>query len=102
MTVLDLTSILLLALAVFFFAAAVAGLLRFPDLYSRLHALTKADNAGLGCTILALMLRADDWQAIVKLTLIWLLVLIASATVCFLIASEARRQDAALPKETSS
>ena len=32
----------------FFFLAGTVGLLRFPDALSRLHALTKADNLGLG------------------------------------------------------
>jgi hypothetical protein len=30
-----------------FFVAGSIGLLRLPDVYSRLHALTKADNLGL-------------------------------------------------------
>jgi multicomponent Na+:H+ antiporter subunit G len=86
-----LTGVLLLA-AVFFFVAGTFGLLRFPDLYSRLHALTKADNVGLGLTVLALMLQADGWAEVFKLGLIWVLVLSASATICFLIGNEAYRR----------
>ena len=37
---------ILLLFAVFFFVGGTVGLLRFPDVYSRLHALTKADNIG--------------------------------------------------------
>ena len=51
MSALDVLTALLLAAALFFFVAGTIGLLRFPDLYSRLHALTKADNAGLGLTV---------------------------------------------------
>ncbi len=89
MILLDALTGLLLVAAVFFFVAGTVGLLRFPDLYSRLHALTKADNVGLGLTILALMLQAESWPEVFKLGLVWLLVLAASATVCFLIGNEA-------------
>ncbi len=92
MIVLDILTGGLLLAALFFFVAGTAGLLRFPDLYSRLHALTKADNIGLGLTVLALMLQADSWPEVFKLGLIWVLVLVASTTVCFLIGNEAYRR----------
>jgi len=88
----DVLTALLLAAALFFFVAGTVGLLRFPDLYSRLHALTKADNVGLGLTVLALMLQAENWPEVFKLGLIWVMVLAASATVCFLIGNEAYRR----------
>jgi len=89
---LDFLTALLLVAALFFFIAGTVGLLRFPDLYSRLHALTKADNVGLGLTVLALMLQAESWSDVFKLGLIWLRVLAASAMVCFLIGNEAYRR----------
>ena len=92
MNILDILSALLLVAALFFFVAGTVGLLRFPDLYSRLHALTKADNVGLGLTVLALMLQAENWPEVFKLGLIWVMVLAASATVCFLIGNEAYRR----------
>lgn len=82
----------LLAAALLFFIAGTVGLFRFPDLYSRLHALTKADNVGLGLTVLAVMLQAESWQTIVKLALIWVMVSVASANVCILIANESLRR----------
>ena len=92
MNIVDIVSALLLLAALFFFVAGTVGLLRFPDLYSRLHALTKADNVGLGLTVLALMLQAESWPEVFKLGLIWVMVLAASATVCFLIGNEAYRR----------
>lgn len=92
MMILDVLTGLLLVAALFFFVAGTVGLLRFPDLYSRLHALTKADNVGLGFAVLALMLQAQNWSEVFKLGLIWVLVLAASATVCFLIGNEACRR----------
>lgn len=70
----------------FFFLAGTLGLLRFPDTCSRLHALTKADNTGLGLIVGGLMLRADSASAAGKLLLIWLLVLVSSASVSHLVA----------------
>ena len=81
---------LLIAGAAFFFAGTV-GLLRFPDVYTRLHALAKADNLGLGLVVLGLLLRAPGLAIAIKLALVWLLALAASATVGFLIARRARR-----------
>lgn len=86
-----LSAVLLLAGA-FFFLAGTAGLLRFPDIYCRLHALTKADNLGLGLVTLGLLLQAPSWGARFQLLLIWLLVLAAAATVCHLLARTALEQ----------
>jgi multicomponent Na+:H+ antiporter subunit G len=92
MSWLDYLSLVLLAAGMFFFVAGTVALFRFPDLYCRLHALTKADNVGLGLTALALMAQAENWADAAKLALIWVMVLVASATVCFLIAREAQRR----------
>lgn len=86
-----LTSLLLIAGAVFFFAGTV-GLLRFPDVYTRLHALTKADNVGLGLMVVGLALQAESWAVVGKLLLIWLLVLLAGASVAHLVAKTARQR----------
>ncbi len=50
MSLIELASTVLLAVSLFFFTAGTIGLVRLPDLHSRLHALTKADNVGLGFT----------------------------------------------------
>lgn len=84
-----LSALLLLAGAGFFFAGTV-GLLRFPDVYSRLHALAKADNLGLGCILAGLALQADSLAVALKLLLIWPLVLAASGAVSFAIARRAQ------------
>lgn len=86
MGALDLISLALLGAGALFFTAGTLGLLRFPDTPSRLHALTKVDNLGLGFTAAALALQADRWALVVELALIWLLALAASATAGYLIA----------------
>lgn len=92
MNALDLITSALLFAGLFFFVAGTIGLFRFPDLYTRLHALTKADNTGLGCVVLARMLQADSVSHAAKLALVWLLVIAASATVCVLIGNAAHRR----------
>ncbi len=63
--------------------------MRFPDVYTRLHALSKADNLGLGLIVLGLAVSADRVLDVVHLALVWLLVLLASATSAHLIARRA-------------
>jgi multicomponent Na+:H+ antiporter subunit G len=87
----DIFSVLAISTGALFFLAGTVGLLRFPDALTRLHALTKADNLGLGLVVLGLMPRADGPRSALKLVVIWLLVLVASATVSQLIARVAQR-----------
>ncbi len=77
----------------FFFVAGTVGLLRLPDLFSRLHALTKADNLGLGLIILGLMPFVPDVFYGAKMILLWLLVMVSGATGAHLIAKRALRGD---------
>ena len=88
---LDLFSILAIAAGAFFFLAGTVGLLRFPDALTRLHALTKADNLGLGLVVLGLLPQAGGALGALKLVVDWLLVLLAGATVSQLNARVARR-----------
>lgn len=86
----DWIAIALIAVGAFFFLAGSVGVLRFPDVYTRLHALTKADNLGLGFVVLGLSLRADSWVVVLKMLLIWALVIVAGATAGHLVAEAAR------------
>jgi multicomponent Na+:H+ antiporter subunit G len=91
----DMMTIAAVSAGVFFFLAGTAGLLRFPDTLTRLHALTKADNLGLGLVVLGLLPQAGSLREGLKLVSIWLLVLLAGATVSQLIARTARQGEAA-------
>jgi multicomponent Na+:H+ antiporter subunit G len=102
MSVIELLSGACLMTGAFFFLAGTIGLLRFPDVYTRLHALAKADNLGLGFTLLGLLLVTDDTATAIKLILVWLLVLVASASVSFLIARRAHLRGIAHWQETES
>jgi multicomponent Na+:H+ antiporter subunit G len=90
---LDLWTIVAVSAGVFFFLAGTVGLLRFPDTLTRLHALTKADNLGLGLVVLGLLPHVSGPLAALKLICVWLLVLLAGATASQLIARVALRSE---------
>ena len=92
MNLVDLAAILLFVLAIPFFLGGSIGLIRFPDIYTRLHALTKADNIGLGLVVVGSILLADGWAVVFKLILIWMAVQVASTISCYLVAGAARKR----------
>lgn len=92
MTLDDLLGLVLVVAGAAFFLAGTVGLLRLPDVYTRLHALTKADNVGLGLVTVGLAIRADSALTAAKLLLIWALVMVAGATASHLIAQSALLQ----------
>lgn len=75
----------LMLLGVLFFFAGSVGLLRFPDQFSRLHAVTKADTLGLGLVVLGLSLQSS-WRESLLMLVIWLLLMISGAVSCQLLA----------------
>jgi multicomponent Na+:H+ antiporter subunit G len=101
MPVIDMISAVLIGIGAGFFMAGTVGMLRFPDVYTRLHVLAKADNLGLGFTMSGLLLQSDGAAEACKLILVWLMVLAASATLSFLIARRARRLGVLPWQETS-
>lgn len=90
MTVLSFWTVVLVSLGAFFFLAGTLGLLRFPDTLARLHALTKADNLGLGLIMLGLLPHVAWPFGALKLVVVWVLVLVASASASQLIARKVR------------
>jgi multicomponent Na+:H+ antiporter subunit G len=87
-TVADAVGIVLVVAGAGFFTAGATGLLRFPDLHSRLHALTKADNVGLGLVAAGLAVTAPSAEQAVKLLGLWLFTVAASATATYLLAAD--------------
>lgn len=75
----DLFTVVFVSLGLVFFVAGVVGLIRFPDPLSRLHALSKADNLGLGLVILGLLPQTTWPFGVLKLIALWVLVVIGGS-----------------------
>lgn len=54
----------------FFFAAGTLGLLRFPDVLTRMHATTKCDTLGAGLVLVGLMFFPGGVYLRLKLALV--------------------------------
>lgn len=71
------SAVLLLSGALFVLLAA-AGLWRFDDVFSRIHAATKAITLGVLLAVAGTALQMDQWANIVKLLLAAILQLISA------------------------
>lgn len=97
--IVDVLVIALLVAGTAFFVAGTVGLLRFPDLPTRLHAVAKADNLGLGLIVIALIVdeiareAASGMGIALKLLLVWALALVGTAANSHLLAGHARAHD---------
>jgi multicomponent Na+:H+ antiporter subunit G len=87
----DIFTALAVAAGALFFLAGTVGLLRFPDTLTRLHALTKVDNLGLGLIVLGLLPQANSVLGALRLVSIWLIVQLSGAMVTQLIAATIRQ-----------
>ena len=91
---LDVWTVVTVSAGLFFFLAGTIGLLRFPDTLTRLHALTKADNLGLGLVVLGLLPRTGSFLGGAKLVVLWGLVMLSSAAVARMIGGALSRRGA--------
>jgi multicomponent Na+:H+ antiporter subunit G len=88
---LNILTVVAVSAGAFFFMAGTIGLLRFPDTLTRLHALTKVDNLGLGLIVLGLLPHAGGTLSALKLVGVWLLVQLSGAIATQLIAGRVRQ-----------
>lgn len=89
---LDVLAVLLLLGGVAFFIAGTVGFYRFPDVFTRLHTLPKADALGVGLIAIGLALLADSVVSALKLLLAWQLLLAASVVGSHVIAHTALKE----------
>ena len=73
----------------FFLVVGVIGLIRLPDVYTRMHALGKCDTLGTGMVLIGLMLLVRDVTNITKLILIMAMIITINPVVTHLIAKTA-------------
>jgi multicomponent Na+:H+ antiporter subunit G len=89
---------LLMLCGLVFFATGALGLIRFPDIYSRLHAVTKTDTLGLGLLAAGLAIKSGSVTTSLVLLVIWLLVLASGAVNCQLLARYSLEADPVSPE----
>lgn len=70
--ILNIAVIICLSSGLFFFFVGVVGLVRMPDVFTRMHATTKCDTMGAGLIFLGLII----WQGMSFVSLNILLILI--------------------------
>jgi len=87
--VLDVLSwILLLGGAIFLLVGAI-GTLRFPDFYTRLHAVSVCDTMGAGLVLVGLMLQGGLSLVTVKLLLVFYFMIFTGPTAVHALAQAA-------------
>ena len=64
--VIDIISAILAVLGSFFMFTAALGVLRMPDIYTRLHCSTKSATLGVGLILLAVGLYSHDWTVWIR------------------------------------
>lgn len=77
---------ILLISGIFFFFVGVVGLIRLPDVYTRMHATTKCDTLGAGLLLLALILAQPLDLSTVKTAFIIIFIWITHPTAAHMIA----------------
>jgi multicomponent Na+:H+ antiporter subunit G len=78
--ILDTLAVLLLAAGMFFHVVAAIGVLRMPDFYTRLHAISKAETLGVVLTLLAVALWAGPTLTAVKVIFVAIFLFLANPT----------------------
>jgi multicomponent Na+:H+ antiporter subunit G len=84
-----LLAIILISLGTALFFVGTVGLLRWPDFYTRLHAIGKCDTLGLTLLMAGLMVYEGFSLNAVKLLLIVVFVMIANPTATHALARAA-------------
>lgn len=83
-----------ISLGLFFFLVGVLGLLRMPDVFSRIHTTTKGDTLGVGLVIVGLMVLSGLSVLTLKLFITLVLVWLTTPTAAHLIAKSEYERDA--------
>lgn len=91
----DAFTLALVSIGALFFFAGLVGLVRFPDPLTRLHALSKADNLGLGLVVIGLLPQASWPFGVLKLVALWLMVLLVGGATGQMLAGAVHGNDGA-------
>ncbi len=88
-SVIELSSALCLLLGSFLCVSGGVGILRFPDFYTRMHAVGVTDTLAAGMILVGLMLQGPDSLVLIKLVMILLMTLFINPTASHALAKAA-------------
>ena len=89
MILIDIASGLLILAGCFFILVGALGLMRLPELFTRMHAASLIDTLGIGFLFAGLMLQAGFTQVTLKLLFILLLFFFTGPVVTHALAQAA-------------
>ena len=72
-----------------FVLIGVIGMLRFPDMYTRLHAASVTETLGAGMLLLGMLLHSTSWLVAVKLVLLGVFLFVTGPTAAHALAKTA-------------
>jgi len=87
--VIDIMSAICLLIGSFLCVSGGVGILRFPDFYTRIHAVGVTDTLGSGTILIGLMLQCHESLVFVKLVMILLMTIFISPIACHALAKAA-------------
>lgn len=76
--VLDVLSWVAIVSGLFFMIVGTVGILRMPDILTRLHPAGMTDTMGAGLLLLGMAFQTSDWMVLVRLLFIYLFLLFTS------------------------
>jgi len=85
----DWISWVCIVIGAFFAIVGALGIVRLPDVFSRMHGAGMVDTMGIMMILTGLMFQADDWIVVIKLGLILLFIFFTSPTTTFALARAA-------------
>lgn len=65
------------------------GMLRFPDVYTRIHAASIIDTGAMTVVVVGLLLLAPSWIIAIKIALIWVFLFLTGPTSSHALANAA-------------
>jgi len=92
-TIVNMSSALCLLLGSFLCLSGGVGIIRFPDFYTRMHAVGVTDTLGAGMILIGLMLQNPGVLVVLKLLLILLMTVFISPVASHALAKAAYKNN---------
>ena len=89
MLITELLASFFLLSGLFFFIVGIVGLLRMPDVYTRLHATTKCDTLGVSLIMIGIIIGQGLTMVNLKLLLVIIFIWVTTPTAAHAIARAA-------------